>query len=89
MAVCTTKASADFVTATLAAYGIQTTVSWTFHAYPSLGWVEGYSVTVVAENEAEARALLSALSRDDVLEPPPPGTRLDDDPPPPSNPPSE
>lgn len=66
VAVCASRAAADFVAVTLAAHGIDAHASWTHEVYPSLGWVEGYRVTVAAGAEAEARRVLAALSRDDV-----------------------
>lgn len=64
--VCTTQAAADFVSATLAAHGIQANAGFTYYAYPQLGWIEGYKVTVAADEEQAARELLSELERDDV-----------------------
>lgn len=67
LVVCTTQAAADFVAATLAANGLSAWTQWTYAVYPSLGWVEGYRVTVDADQEEAARDLLQALERDDVL----------------------
>lgn len=66
VAVCTSRAGADFVAVTLAAHGIDAHAVWIYDVYPSLGWVEGYRVTVASGAEEEARRVLAALSRDDV-----------------------
>lgn len=87
LVVCTSQVSADLVSTMLEAHGIRTAGTWSFHAYPSLGWVEGYGVSVVGGQAEEARRILDALSRSDVLHPPPPDVDLDEPPPRPQAPP--
>ena len=65
--VCRSEAAAEFIAATLATHGVQAQTRAYFHAYPSVDWVEGYSVSVQLEDEARARQLLADLSRDDAV----------------------
>lgn len=65
--VANTRATAELLATTLAAHGIHASHHAYSLAYPSVDWAQGYRVTVAAADEAEARAVLAALSgRDDV-----------------------
>lgn len=70
VAVCSTVAAADLVATTLAVHGIAATTSASTDPIPSLGWVQGFHVTVPVGEEARAREVLAALSgRTDVAQP--------------------
>lgn len=64
------EAAAEFVAVTLQAHGVPAHTRAYFHAYPSVDWVEGFSVQVQLEDEARARQLLRDLAhgRDDLAE---------------------
>lgn len=65
--VANTQATADLLTATLAAHGIHASHHAYSQVYPSVDWAQGYRVLVSAADEPEARAVLDALSgRDGV-----------------------
>lgn len=67
VAVVNSRASAELLATTLAAHGIHAIHHAYSLAYPSVDWAQGYRVSVAAADEAEARAVLAALSgRDDV-----------------------
>ena len=57
-----TEAAAEMLAVMLRAHGIDAHTRAYFHAYPSLDWVEGYSVQVQLEDEATARQLLRDLA---------------------------
>lgn len=65
--VANSRATADFLTATLAVHGIHASHHAYAQAYPSVDWAQGYRVSVSAADADEARAVLAALSgRDDL-----------------------
>ena len=67
MVVASSRGTADFLVATLAAHGIHASHHAYAVAYPSVDWAQGYRVSVADADADEARAVLAALSgRDDL-----------------------
>jgi len=55
---------------TLAAHGYQAVVSAAFPAYPSVDFVEGVNVSVLAADEEAVRALIAKLKLEGLTQPP-------------------